>query len=54
VVGARTAGGLSRQITPLALTGARAAGGDEGRRAFEAMMPMKKIDMATIEAARRG
>ena len=23
-------------------------------RAFEAMMPMKKIDVATIEAARRG
>jgi hypothetical protein len=25
-----------------------AAGGDEARRAFEAMMPMKKIDIATI------
>ncbi len=25
-----------------------------GKRAFEAMMPMKKIDIATIEAARRG
>jgi len=23
------------------------------KRAFEAMMPMKKIDVATIEAARR-
>jgi hypothetical protein len=26
----------------------------ESKRAFEAMMPMKKIDVATIEAARRG
>jgi predicted 3-demethylubiquinone-9 3-methyltransferase (glyoxalase superfamily) len=26
----------------------------EAKRAFEAMMPMKKIDIATIEAARRG
>jgi predicted 3-demethylubiquinone-9 3-methyltransferase (glyoxalase superfamily) len=26
----------------------------EAKRAFEAMMPMKKIDVATIEAARRG
>jgi hypothetical protein len=31
-----------------------AAGGAEAKRAFEAMMPMKKIDIATIEAARRG
>lgn len=29
-------------------------GGGEAKRAFEAMMPMKKIDIATIEAARRG
>jgi predicted 3-demethylubiquinone-9 3-methyltransferase (glyoxalase superfamily) len=27
---------------------------DEAKRAFEAMMPMTKIDIATIEAARRG
>jgi predicted 3-demethylubiquinone-9 3-methyltransferase (glyoxalase superfamily) len=33
---------------------ALAAGGAEAKRAFEAMMPMKKIDIATIEAARRG
>jgi hypothetical protein len=33
---------------------ALAAGGGEAKRAFEAMMPMKKIDIATIEAARRG
>ena len=46
--------GLSWQITPRALTDALAAGGAEAQRAFEAMMPMKKIDVATIEAARRG
>jgi predicted 3-demethylubiquinone-9 3-methyltransferase (glyoxalase superfamily) len=46
--------GLSWQITPRALTEALAAGGSEAKRAFEAMMPMKKIDIATIEAARRG
>jgi len=28
--------------------------GSEAKRAFEAMMPMGKIDVATIEAARRG
>ena len=33
-------------------TAARSSG--TARRAFEAMMPMKKIDIATIEAARRG
>jgi predicted 3-demethylubiquinone-9 3-methyltransferase (glyoxalase superfamily) len=31
-----------------------AAGGDEARRAFEAMMGMRKIDIAAIEAARWG
>jgi predicted 3-demethylubiquinone-9 3-methyltransferase (glyoxalase superfamily) len=46
--------GLSWQITPRALTDALAAGGDEAKRAFDAMMTMKKIDVATIEAARRG
>ena len=44
--------GLSWQITPRALTAAiatpdRAA----AKRAFEAMMNMRKIDIATIEAA---
>ncbi len=39
---------------PARLTEALAAGGGEAKRAFEAMMPMKKIDIATIEAARRG
>lgn len=47
--------GLSWQITPRILTDAlahpdRAA----AQRAFEAMMPMTKIDIATIEAALRG
>ena len=47
--------GLSWQITPIALTQAisdpdRAA----AKRAFEAMMRMGKIDIAAIEAARRG
>ena len=46
--------GLSWQITPRVLTDALAAGGDEAGRAFAAMMPMSKIDVATIEAARRG
>ena len=46
--------GLSWQITPRTLTDALAAGGAEAKRAFEAMMPMKKIDIAAIEAARRG
>ena len=46
--------GLSWQITPRVLTEALAAGGDVAKRAFEAMMPMKKIDVAAIEAAVRG
>jgi predicted 3-demethylubiquinone-9 3-methyltransferase (glyoxalase superfamily) len=46
--------GLSWQITPRTLTDAMAAGGDEAKRAFEAMMTMKKIDVAKIDAARRG
>jgi len=46
--------GVSWQITPRALTEAMAAGGEEARRAFEAMMQMTKIDVAAIEAARRG
>jgi predicted 3-demethylubiquinone-9 3-methyltransferase (glyoxalase superfamily) len=28
--------------------------GEEAKRAFEAMMTVKKIDVAAIEAARRG
>jgi 2-polyprenyl-6-hydroxyphenyl methylase/3-demethylubiquinone-9 3-methyltransferase len=46
--------GVSWQITPRVLIEALEAGGEEARRAFEAMMPMRKIDVATIEAARRG
>ena len=46
--------GLSWQITPRVLTDAMAKGGPEAKRAFEAMMTMKKIDVAAIEAARRG
>jgi len=47
--------GLSWQITPTALTKAvtdpdRAI----AKRAFDAMMTMKKIDVAAIEAARHG
>jgi len=46
--------GISWQITPRVLTEAMAAGGQEAKRAFEAMLNMKKIDVAAIEAARRG
>ena len=46
--------GISWQITPRVLTDALAADGEEAKRAFDAMMEMKKIDVATIEAARRG
>ncbi|MGL4552735.1 MAG: VOC family protein [Gemmataceae bacterium] len=46
--------GLSWQITPRALIEAMASGGDVAKRAFEAMMQMKKIDVAVIEAASRG
>jgi predicted 3-demethylubiquinone-9 3-methyltransferase (glyoxalase superfamily) len=46
--------GINWQITPRTLTEAMAAGGDEARRAFEAMMEMGKIDVARIDAARRG
>lgn len=46
--------GISWQITPRTLTSALAAGGAEAKRAFDAMMTMKKIDVAAIDAARRG
>lgn len=53
--GAEGRWGLSWQITPRVLTTAiadpdRAA----AKRAFEAMMEMRKIDIAAIEAAWRG
>jgi len=46
--------GISWQITPQVLTDAMSAGGAKAKRAFEAMMPMQKIDVATIEEAIRG
>lgn len=46
--------GISWQITPRVLTEAMAVGGDEAKRAFEAMLEMTKIDVAAIEAARFG
>jgi predicted 3-demethylubiquinone-9 3-methyltransferase (glyoxalase superfamily) len=46
--------GISWQITPRVLTDAIAAGGDEAKRAFDAMLGMRKIDVAGIEAARKG
>jgi predicted 3-demethylubiquinone-9 3-methyltransferase (glyoxalase superfamily) len=47
--------GLSWQITPRALTEAFTSPDPaEAKRAFEAMMTMKKIDVAAIEKARKG
>jgi predicted 3-demethylubiquinone-9 3-methyltransferase (glyoxalase superfamily) len=47
--------GLSWQITPRALIEATTDPDPAARkRAFDAMMKMKKIDIAAIEAARRG
>ena len=46
--------GISWQITPRTLTEALAKGGAEAKRAFDAMMTMQKIDVAKIDAARRG
>jgi len=47
--------GLSWQITPRALTAAITDPDPvAAKRAFEAMMDMTKIDIAAIEAARRG
>lgn len=47
--------GISWQISPVALTGA-VFGSDPAvaKRAFDAMLTMKKIDIETIEAAKRG
>ena len=47
--------GLSWQITPMALMEAIADPDPAAaKRAFDAMMTMRKIDIAAIEAARRG
>jgi 2-polyprenyl-6-hydroxyphenyl methylase/3-demethylubiquinone-9 3-methyltransferase len=47
--------GVSWQITPIALTKAISDPDPAAaKRAFDAMLTMKKIDIAAIEAARRG
>lgn len=47
--------GISWQITPKVLTEAMSSGNEaEAKRAFEAMMKMKKIDVAEILRARAG
>ncbi len=46
--------GFSWQITPRRLIELFNQGGAAGQRAFTAMMNMKKIDIATIEAAAAG
>lgn len=47
--------GISWQITPRVLTDVMTSGDKAAaKRAFEAMMSMKKIDVATIEAAIKG
>ncbi len=46
--------GVSWQITPRTLYEALVAGGAEAERAFKAMMTMQKIDVAAIDAARKG
>lgn len=47
--------GISWQITPIALTKAYTSSDrSAAKRAFDAMMTMKKIDIATIDAAVRG
>ena len=46
--------GVSWQITPRTLLEALAVGGEEAKRAFDAMMTMQKIDVAAIDKARRG
>lgn len=46
--------GLNWQITPRAVIDGIAARGEEARRAVEAMLTMRKIDIAATEAARAG
>jgi len=46
--------GFSWQITPRVLIELTTEGGERAKRAFEAMMTMKKIDIAKIEAAAAG
>jgi predicted 3-demethylubiquinone-9 3-methyltransferase (glyoxalase superfamily) len=46
--------GVNWQITPRVLIEAASQGGEAHKRAFEAMMTMRKIDVAKIEAAIAG
>ena len=46
--------GFSWQITPRVLIELTTENSERGKRAFEAMLTMQKIDIATIEAAARG
>jgi predicted 3-demethylubiquinone-9 3-methyltransferase (glyoxalase superfamily) len=46
--------GLSWQITPRRLTELLAAGGETAARAFNAMMQMRKIDIAALDRAVAG
>lgn len=46
--------GVNWQIIPRTLTEAMMKGGAEAARAFTAMMSMRKLDVAAIDAARRG
>jgi predicted 3-demethylubiquinone-9 3-methyltransferase (glyoxalase superfamily) len=46
--------GFSWQITPRVLIELTTEGGERAKRAFDAMMTMKKIDIAKIEAAAAG
>jgi predicted 3-demethylubiquinone-9 3-methyltransferase (glyoxalase superfamily) len=45
---------MNWQFTPRTLKEGIAAGGDEAARTFAAMMTMHKIDVAAIDAARKG
>jgi predicted 3-demethylubiquinone-9 3-methyltransferase (glyoxalase superfamily) len=46
--------GLSWQITPKRLMDLMKEGGERSKRAFDAMMEMKKIDIAALDAAVEG
>ena len=46
--------GFSWQITPRRLLELTSESGERGKRAFQAMMTMRKIDIAKIEAAAKG
>ncbi len=46
--------GVSWQIVPRTLMEAFVAGGEEAKRAYDVMMTMQKLDVAAIDAARKG